>query len=349
MYLKKLQIKNFQIHKNLEVEFTDGLNVIVGESSKGKSSIIRALTLLLMNTPRGAEKLFLKKGSKKDSLEIVLEDSNGNELSRKKRTYYLNDIEYNAFNNEIPLPIQEQFPITKVNLQKQLDQPFLIMNTAGQVANTLSKITGLEEQNEISKEIKDKISETKSEIKRLNTTLKEDEEKIEQLKCIPEYLNKAITIQECYEEISDLNDVLSDVKLIISKVKKCSDIIETFKDYNIKHFENKIEKIKGIYIEKNNKQIVFNKLKEVVSELKDINIKDVDIDGYKARVNSLRTEYKRINNIDNKNITLFNLVSDYRDKEMEIESIKKEIQITQNSIREYKKGISICPLCDKPF
>ena len=48
--LKKLHIQNFQSHKSTTIDFTNGLNVIIGQSDGGKSSIIRAISAVCYNT-----------------------------------------------------------------------------------------------------------------------------------------------------------------------------------------------------------------------------------------------------------------------------------------------------------
>ncbi len=47
MYLKTLKIKNFRKYADLEVKFTTGLNLIVGENDSGKTAIIDAIKYVL--------------------------------------------------------------------------------------------------------------------------------------------------------------------------------------------------------------------------------------------------------------------------------------------------------------
>ncbi len=47
MYLKKLTLTNFRKYPRLEVEFKEGLNVLIGENDQGKTSIIDAIKYLL--------------------------------------------------------------------------------------------------------------------------------------------------------------------------------------------------------------------------------------------------------------------------------------------------------------
>ncbi len=49
MYISKIQINNFRNFKEKEIEFNDGVNVIIGHNNSGKSNLIRALSLVLDN------------------------------------------------------------------------------------------------------------------------------------------------------------------------------------------------------------------------------------------------------------------------------------------------------------
>lgn len=47
MAIKKLKIKNFKIFRNFEIEFNQGLNIVVGQNNVGKTTIIEAIHLAL--------------------------------------------------------------------------------------------------------------------------------------------------------------------------------------------------------------------------------------------------------------------------------------------------------------
>ena len=46
----KVTIENFQSISKGELEFTQGINIIVGQSNSGKSAILRALKGAVLNT-----------------------------------------------------------------------------------------------------------------------------------------------------------------------------------------------------------------------------------------------------------------------------------------------------------
>lgn len=51
--IDKLIIANYKKFKNFEIEFHDGLNIIVGNNDEGKSTILEAINLALTGTLNG--------------------------------------------------------------------------------------------------------------------------------------------------------------------------------------------------------------------------------------------------------------------------------------------------------
>ena len=48
MYIKKVHIENFKkFHKSFDIEFNQGINIVVGDNESGKSTIIEAIYLAL--------------------------------------------------------------------------------------------------------------------------------------------------------------------------------------------------------------------------------------------------------------------------------------------------------------
>ena len=105
--IEKLQIKNFQSHKDSTLEFSPGVNVIVGSSDSGKSAIIRGLRWLAYGKPRGDSMRSWWGGD--ITITVQLSDC---EITRKKgstNTYFLNKgqntTEFNAIGHEVPQEI----------------------------------------------------------------------------------------------------------------------------------------------------------------------------------------------------------------------------------------------------
>jgi exonuclease SbcC len=142
--LEKLTLKNFQAHKKTEIEFTPGVNVIVGPSDRGKSSIIRALQLIFFNRPGG--KAYIRHGAKE--CRVGLEMASGDILSRvrtKSKNYYQvnNDDPLKAPGRDVPKEITDICNMQEINFQGQHDSPFMLAETAGECGRMLNRCVDL--------------------------------------------------------------------------------------------------------------------------------------------------------------------------------------------------------------
>ncbi len=74
--LEKLIIKNYLLLKNIEIDFSNGFNIITGETGAGKSILINALNLLLGGR---ADYSIISKNSDKMVIECIITISKDNE------------------------------------------------------------------------------------------------------------------------------------------------------------------------------------------------------------------------------------------------------------------------------
>jgi exonuclease SbcC len=149
--IKTVEIKNFQSHQLSELELSEGLNVIVGSSEVGKSSIIRALLWVIRNRPQGFgfRSWFAPKG---DSTRVALEFSDGNwvvrerdmESNRYLTTFHTDEDPLEAVRTDVPKEVSEIINIADYNIQTQHERFFLLQNTAGEVARMFNNIVGLD-------------------------------------------------------------------------------------------------------------------------------------------------------------------------------------------------------------
>ncbi len=73
MYISKIKIKNFRNFKENEIEFNDGINVIIGHNNAGKSNLIRALGLVL--NPKSKMRLTISDFNKHVSWDALRQHS----------------------------------------------------------------------------------------------------------------------------------------------------------------------------------------------------------------------------------------------------------------------------------
>ena len=142
--LKKLTLTNFQAHKDTTIDLSTGVNVIVGRSDRGKSSIIRSLQLLFFNRPGGSS--YIRHGAKECRVDLEL--ATGVVLSRirgkSKNQYQINDDEpLKAPGRDVPEEVLAECPIQEINFQGQHDSPFMLSETAGECGRMLNRLVDL--------------------------------------------------------------------------------------------------------------------------------------------------------------------------------------------------------------
>ena len=146
--IKKLNIQNFQSHKDSTLNFDKGMNVIVGQSDSGKTAIIRALKFAIWNKPGGND--FRSNWGGNTSVEIITkEHSIKRSKVKNENIYKLNDLKpFKAFGTNVPDEILQALNTDAINLQQQMDSPFLLKDTSGNVAAHFNKIAKLDKIDE---------------------------------------------------------------------------------------------------------------------------------------------------------------------------------------------------------
>jgi DNA repair protein SbcC/Rad50 len=156
MYLAKIVLENFQGFERGEFDLSPNLNIIVGVSNVGKSSIARALSLVLYNT---WDRSWVRHGSK--HCTITLETSTGIVIVREKgdkvNKYTLTMPNeqprvFESFGTSVPEEIQQALRIHEVqvdttdrlnlNLASQMDSLFLLSQPGSYRAKVLGKLSG---------------------------------------------------------------------------------------------------------------------------------------------------------------------------------------------------------------
>jgi DNA repair ATPase RecN len=228
MYITRIEINNFQIHKHLVLDLEPGINVIVGATNKGKTAIIRALNWFFHNRPINANTAYKRIGSKKP-MSIIIEDNRGNRIIREPSFYKINnDDPLTAFGRDVPSPIMELFPMRPINWQRQLDPPFLVLDTGGKAAKIIGQTTGAKDQEMIMAEWKADKAETRNEIKRTEQNLTEAKEAVEQLKEVPDLLEAAEELLGIQQSIAKDDERLTILKGILHQLEEVEDhIVDT--------------------------------------------------------------------------------------------------------------------------
>lgn len=339
--IKSIKIKNIQSHKETELNLHKGINCIIGSSNNGKSAILRAFYWVRYNRPLGIDSLcshwaINEKGNQIDDMEVTVD--NGNIITRRRtkseNQYIVNNKELNVVKSDIPSEVEQAFRLSDTNIQKQLDEPFLLSNTNGEVAKYFNSIVRLDVIDKVLTKAETTRRKNKQEIETLEKIIKNQELKLSQY----DWLETSEKLITKYENVKSKND-----KLLLEQKKLYSSIID---------FEN---------LTKNKNKYNFTKSKELIEEIEKLKL---SISELKSKIDSLQNTIDDFNSIKiypsfEKEKKLMTKISNLDN----IQELNSKIAILQNSVSEViacsnviewkKKEINdlkdklpeICPVC----
>jgi exonuclease SbcC len=183
--IKKLIIENFQSHEKTELNLDPGVNIITGASQAGKTAILRALYWLLHNRPSGDR---IRSNFAKGATKVMIETSEGDSIWHVKddkiNSYALGNEVFDKIGRDIPDMVQRALRISELNVQKQLDEPFLVTSSAGEVAKTINRITRLEMVDNWVTDLTQNINSINREKERLEFEIESSIEKIKEYRVV---------------------------------------------------------------------------------------------------------------------------------------------------------------------
>ena len=351
--IQSLHIKNFQSHKDSRLDFHPGVNVIVGASDSGKTSIIRALRWLIWNRPGGED--FRSDWGGDTGVEINTEDGFNTYRLKGKSTneYFIAHKEsfekpkvLVAFGTKVPEEIQKALNIDDTNLQKQFDSPFLISSTPGEVAAYFNQIAHLEKIDSSISYVNGKITKLTSRQKLDEETLEEDQEKLKQY----EYLDK-------FEiDLEDLEHRQASLIQLIASRKRLSEHLETMEENSRKI--KKQEEIIKLQDPVNELLRLYEERKKLIKDQLEFKLTVIAIFNNKKKEDVLKKKIGMLPQVE----TLLKL---YKEREAlqteqrtlqrslkEIQTIKEK-QLACNTMLEKKEALfhkhmpDTCPLCGR--
>lgn len=229
--IESLSLYNFQSHKETNINFDPGVNIIIGPSDSGKSAILRGLYWLKDNRPSGDN--FRSHWGGDTKVKIKFTDVKFF-ISRNKgkgiNNYIINKEKLEGFSTEVPEEVSSVINFSDVNIQKQMDSPFLLSVSAGEVAGHLNKAVNLDVIDRALKNINKKKRDTNTDLVSAENQLAEFKEDMtdydnledqEQLVLDGERLESQITIlKNTKEEIYDLVDNIKTTEVDIKKYNR---------------------------------------------------------------------------------------------------------------------------------
>jgi DNA repair protein SbcC/Rad50 len=340
--INKISIQNFQSHKNTELHFDKGVNVIIGSSDSGKTAIIRALRWLMWNKPGGDSFRSYWGGD-----TVVSAETDKTVISRSKgnsNLYEVDDTPFTGFGTNVPDEIQKVFNISEINLQQQLDTPFLLTESPGNVAKHFNKIAKLDKIDTATSELKRKINS-------INTTIRVKEEKLnsyqETLSTFPDLDLVEVKLEDIEDlEIkrNTLSKDISSLTRLIDNIKTVREKIEVVQSELI--YEDKINELIEAVNQREQKKQKANSLLSILNSIEDLEQEITEkekLTGLGSKVNSLI----ELTGVKRTKLTAVNALTVLVGKVLTIETklLKTQENVSVLEEKFHKEMGEVCVLC----
>ena len=332
IYIKKVELHNFQSHEYTEMEFDRGLNVILGNSDVGKTAILRAIKWALYNEPKGD--YFIRQGEKDVSCKVTF--SNGVIVERlktpSKNSYFLvdasgNEMRFEGFGIDVPKEITDVTNMYKVsldnsnnktilNIAEQLDGPFLLNDQASLRASAIGRLIGVNYVDDALRTVVRDNKRTNQEIVELIKNKEDLKKQLDEFSYIKEYKEKFEKITRIRNKIKTLQDRLE----LISKLKENLDKNRI----ELEDVSNLVEKFKSL-----------NQLEIIIPNLENSLLKKNNFENYLNKILKTHREIDLINN----NLNKLKSLDDFSLRVSKISENKNSLAIYENLYDKYKKNI----------
>lgn len=348
--IKTLILDNFQQWKKGQINFTNGLNIIIGDTECGKSTLFRAINSIL--TGKMPEN-YIRKGTK--GCEVKVEFSDGTIFRRlrnkKDNIVDANGIIFERVGKDIPFEYFKQLGPTSIEFgnkelslcnYSQFEPHFFITLSDYDKSKLIGTICGIDIVDKVMDSINKDIRNNNTNIKFLEQQI--SQQQAEKDKKIPEFekLNKKMSqLTEYYNNINQKSELIKKLSELQTQLKIFNKNIQEIKnnkniiDQKINSFDiNKYLLLEKLYIHKNNLTI-FKIIKTKIEDQKN-NLKIDFFDNKKSQLLENLYYLKEKLVTINKNI-IYN-------KQLKIE-VEQNINNFEIKKSELLKDFDKCPLC----
>ncbi|MDU7501171.1 MAG: DNA repair protein RecN [Finegoldia magna] len=323
--LNSLYIENFAIIDKINVDFTDGLNIITGETGSGKSILIEAFELLL---GQRFNKSFIRDSSKKTIVEATFTIADNSKIK------FLEDMGYNVEDGVI---IISRIVDTNLKSINKLNNRSITLSTLNELMSKFVDIHGQNgTQSLLNKDFYLDLIDSfdKEETFKIKTELRE-------------ILNHIVEYKKAYKSFNISNEEKDrQLDIINYQIEEISQI--DLDNLDEEELENEYNKLSNVNLIKNNIGEILNMYSDENYNEQDINTmfnivlsKMDSICEFDNEVNSFKQDLDKIYyDMDD----LFSRISSYSSSiyqdEFKLNDLENKIAIITNLKRKYGKSIN---------
>jgi DNA repair ATPase RecN len=376
----EIELKNVGIIREAKLEFKKGLNLIIGASSSGKSTLLRAIRSMMDNTFSDSNVSY---GEKK--LAIKIKDGENTAIyvrdlgsTTNKTTYKINDTVYTKVGRNPPDELSSLFKISPVeidgekinfNFSSQFAGPFLLLGSQSLLYSILTYRSSFD-ITKINDLYYSDLKKTKQELNVLDKTKETLEQeryrlnqKYDTLKDVPDMFIEMQRVKQKYEQVESLRKTITRFKELLSAQELERDRVNQINALLVK-FPDVFEQYRKF-------QLLFTvqEKREVLARLMSIG----SMDALNTNIERLNTLYNASNTISTyisireksealkailvklnglPELRSLELLTYYTEMQESIEDEKTSrntIENEQNEIEKCINAVGVCPLCNQPL
>ena len=343
--IQQLSLTNFQSHKKTKLEFSDGVNVIIGGSDSGKTSIIRALKWLVFNRPGGDAFRSTWGGDTTIQLTVDNIPIRRTKSGKDINLYQKDGIKYAAFGTEVPNDITDLLNLNEINLQAQMDSPFLISSTPGDVAKHFNQIAHLDQIDSGLKKVQQELTTIQHTIRVKEDQIKQDTEELKKFDHLEKFEIDVEVLEDMQNRFLQKVNESRTLKTLIEAISTTQNLIDAQSEILV--LEPQLNKVLGWIAERTELADKQEQLEALIEELKGIE-EDIEDHTYivtaEKPVNDLLEMFVKKAKLDDLSQSIEKLITNITNTENALQNTYNKVKILE---KEFADGFinNICPLC----
>lgn len=325
----------------MDLDLDDGINVIIGSTDAGKSSIFRGIGWPIRNRPTGFffrhDPRIAKVGKKPlpDSAitSVSLLTSEDIEVVRERDKRDINQYRISslqdplkALRSDVPEEVSEILRIPSCAIQSQHDAYFLLNDSAGEVARQINELIGLEIIDSSLKKVNSIVDDAKNKRDELNKDIVSITEELDGLKFLSIAEKLAENISVSLEIADELITSINNLDEILISIQEYEEEINSLPDYSV--IEQHIASLE--------KQIIM--LQQLEDDIALIVEYIEDIEEIDTKLISMELKIQWLNSINNL-LDQINMDNDLVESINELHDLIYDLEYYGDSIIELQQGI----------
>jgi exonuclease SbcC len=319
--ITQLEIKNYESHKNTIINLHPGLNIIVGESDKGKSGFFRAFNKCRTNAPLGSgmRPLYWEGDG---LVKVTFEEGQSVSWHQKKsgNFYQVNDSDLMNAGTSVPEEVKAIFNMQEINCQTQIDRSFLMFETAGERGRILNKLAGLDKIDSTISNAKSDVNKIKSNRKIQTALVKEYQDDLINYKELPTAQELLTQAEGFDQQIRENNQAIYSIRLNWERKQELLKSVEKLK--SLPDLEKLVAKSQELLAEIDQNEILYNKIKHTFAN--------------KIRLESSKIDPKQLSAVSKLIFSSEQTFFEYKTTKQRYNSVKGLIESQQGYVQEIK-------------